>query len=75
MTQPLPGTPEHWAAIDPARVAVIDDDRVTFLDGRLAPYNKPRRIEIIDQLPINPMGKVLENELRAPYWRGPTRNV
>jgi long-chain acyl-CoA synthetase len=51
------------------------DQIVSFLDGRLASYKKPRRFEFVDDLPMNPMGKVLKTELRAPYWQGRTRRV
>lgn len=54
---------------------VTSDDILSFLDGRLASYKKPRQIEFIDSLPVSPMGKVLKTELRAPYWKGRERNV
>lgn len=54
---------------------VTEADILTFLEQNLASYKRPRKIEFIDQLPLNPMGKVLKNELRAPYWKGRTRNV
>lgn len=55
--------------------AVTADDILGFLDGRLASYKKPRIIEFADDLPVNPMGKVLKTELRKPYWEGHERNV
>jgi long-chain acyl-CoA synthetase len=55
--------------------SVTPDDVLTFLDGRLASFKKPRRFEIVDELPTNTMGKVLKNELRKPYWEGRTRLV
>jgi long-chain acyl-CoA synthetase len=51
------------------------DDVLAFLDGRLASYKRPRRIELIEQLPLNPTGKVLKTELRTPYWKDRDRNV
>lgn len=42
---------------------------------QLASYKRPRRIEIVDDLPRNTMGKVLKRELRAPYWQGKERQV
>lgn len=48
---------------------------LTFLDGRLASYKKPRQFEFVDHLPVSPMGKVLKTELRAPYWKGRERSV
>ena len=51
------------------------DDLLSFLDGQLASYKKPRRFTFVDELPLNPSGKVLKNELREPFWRGRDRNV
>jgi long-chain acyl-CoA synthetase len=48
---------------------------LAFLDGRLAAYKRPRQFEFVDALPLNPMGKVLKTELRAPYWEGRERHV
>jgi long-chain acyl-CoA synthetase len=55
--------------------ALTADDVYVFLDGRLASFKKPRRIEFVDTLPTNPMGKILKTELREPYWAGRERNV
>ena len=54
---------------------VTADSILEFLDGRLASYKKPRQIEFIEELPLSPIGKVLKNELRAPYWKNRERNV
>jgi long-chain acyl-CoA synthetase len=48
---------------------------MAFLDGRLASYKKPRRFVFVEELPVNPTGKVLKTELRAPYWEGRDRRV
>ena len=45
------------------------------LPGKLAGYKRPRAIEIIDELPRNPSGKVLKRVLREPYWQNRTRGV
>ena len=54
---------------------VTTDSILGFLDGRLAPYKRPRQIEVVDELPTSPIGKVLKTELRAPYWEGRDRHV
>lgn len=41
----------------------------------LASYKRPRRIEFVEDLPRNGMGKVLKRELRTPYWIGKERRV
>ena len=42
-------------------------DVVEFARERLADYKVPRRIEIVDELPRSPMGKVLKRELEARH--------
>jgi long-chain acyl-CoA synthetase len=51
------------------------EELVAFLGDRLASYKKPRQFVFVDELPMNPMGKVLKTELRAPYWEGRDRRV
>jgi long-chain acyl-CoA synthetase len=46
-----------------------------FLEDRVASYKRPRQFAFVDELPLNPMGKVLKNVLRAPYWEGRERHV
>ncbi|MWA01568.1 AMP-binding protein [Actinomadura sp. LD22] len=55
--------------------APTEADLLAFLEGRLAPYKRPRRFEFVDELPVNATGKVLKNELRAPYWKDRERRV
>jgi long-chain acyl-CoA synthetase len=52
-----------------------DDDILSFLDGRIAPYKMPRQFVYLDELPMSTMGKVLKTELREPYWAGRDRRV
>jgi len=54
---------------------VDDAELMTFLKDHLASFKLPRRIEFIDALPLSPMGKVLKQELRKPFWEGRERNV
>ena len=51
------------------------DELASFLEPRLAKFKRPRIYEVVDELPLNPTGKVLKNELRQPYWEGRERNV
>lgn len=41
----------------------------------IASYKCPRSIEFRAALPISAAGKLLKNELRAPYWQGQERGV
>jgi fatty-acyl-CoA synthase len=64
------GTPdEDWneavkACIVPVESASLTEtDVVDHVASRLADFKKPRRVEFYDELPRNPTGKVLKNEL------------
>jgi acyl-CoA synthetase (AMP-forming)/AMP-acid ligase II len=68
------GTPhERWGEIVTAVVvpreggAVDPDDLVRFARERLAGYKLPRVVELVDELPRTPSGKVLKRELRDRF--------
>ena len=46
-----------------------------FLEGRLAKFKRPHQYELVEELPLSPVGKVLKTELREPYWRHAERNI
>ncbi|MGH9266442.1 MAG: AMP-binding enzyme, partial [Acidimicrobiales bacterium] len=48
------------------------DDLVAWCRDRLAPYKRPRIVEIRDGLPLGPTGKVLKQALRAEPATGAT---
>jgi long-chain acyl-CoA synthetase len=52
-----------------------ENDIIEFCKQRLAAYKKPQSVDFMDSLPKNPQGKILRRELRAPYWKGFTRNI
>ncbi|MGE0880275.1 MAG: hypothetical protein AB7O61_16655 [Acidimicrobiia bacterium] len=45
-------------------------DVVAFARDKMANYKVPRRVEIVDALPLNATGKVLKNELRSRVNQG-----
>jgi long-chain acyl-CoA synthetase len=47
------------------------DDLLAFARDRLAGYKLPRSIELVDDLPRTPTGKVLKRELRERYAAAP----
>ena len=48
-------------------------ERVAWCRERLAGYKLPKTVDVVDELPRNPPGKILERELRAcRTGRGPT---
>jgi long-chain acyl-CoA synthetase len=61
--EPVPG----------ARVSA--QEVIDFSAAELAPYKRPRSVDFVDELPRNPTGKVLKNELRARYWEGAGRRI
>lgn len=54
---------------------LTEPDLLAHLDGHLANYKRPREFVFVAELPRNPTGKVLKQELRQPYWAGRDRNV
>jgi long-chain acyl-CoA synthetase len=61
--------------VSQAGATLNEGNLAEFLKSRLASFKLPRQIEFINDLPVSPMGKVLKQELRAPYWKGRERNV
>ena len=61
---------DYYGEVGAAFVIVDDDARVTVDDviayarEHLAGYKAPRRVEVVESLPLNASGKVLKNELR-----------
>jgi acyl-CoA synthetase (AMP-forming)/AMP-acid ligase II len=43
---------------------VTEDSLLAFLGERLAKFKLPRRIELVEELPREPSGKVLKRQLR-----------
>lgn len=64
---------EEWGQIVAAAVvlkagsAASADELADHCRARLASFKKPEVIELLDELPRNPLGKVLRNELRARF--------
>jgi acyl-CoA synthetase (AMP-forming)/AMP-acid ligase II len=61
---------EEWGQTVKAFVAlrkgskVTEKDLIEFCRARLASFKRPERIEFMDALPKNPLGKILRKELR-----------
>ncbi len=51
------------------------EEMVTFCRDKIAGYKIPRKLEVVDELPRNPSGKILKKLLREPYWKGVDRNI
>lgn len=48
--------------------AVTEDDLLSTVARQLAPFKRPRRVELIGELPRNALGKVMKTTLREPFW-------
>ena len=51
------------------------DEMIDFCRERIAGYKIPRQLEVIEEMPRNPSGKLLKRELRKPYWEGVERSI
>lgn len=60
---------ERWgeevvAVVVPSAGATVDEEALlAHAAGRLAPYKRPKRIVVVDELPANAMGKVVTSEV------------
>ena len=52
-----------------------EEELLALCHASLASYKRPRRLTAVAELPRNTMGKVLKQQLRAPYWVGHERRV
>ncbi|MGE0217168.1 long-chain-fatty-acid--CoA ligase [Mycolicibacterium sp.] len=68
---------EKWGEVVKAVVVVesevSESELIAFARERLAAYKCPKSVDITDELPRNPTGKVLKKELRKPHWEGRDR--
>ncbi|TRW86333.1 long-chain-fatty-acid--CoA ligase [Mycolicibacterium sp. 018/SC-01/001] len=68
---------EKWGEVVKAVVVadgeVSEKDLIAFARERLAAYKCPKTVDIVEELPRNPTGKVLKKELRKPHWDGRDR--
>jgi acyl-CoA synthetase (AMP-forming)/AMP-acid ligase II len=65
----------HAVVVPAAGAAVTLEELRTFCTDRIAGYKVPRSMDVVDALPLSPVGKVLKRELRKPYWAGQERAV
>jgi acyl-CoA synthetase (AMP-forming)/AMP-acid ligase II len=47
--------------------SVTPEEIITYCKSRLASFKSPQYVAIVPELPRNPMGKVLKNDLRKLY--------
>jgi long-chain acyl-CoA synthetase len=63
--------------VEPGAEAGSDlaEDILTFCEGRLARYKRPRSIDFTEEMPRDPNGKLYKRRLRDPYWIGHERAI
>ncbi|MBO0864711.1 MAG: long-chain-fatty-acid--CoA ligase [Mycobacterium sp.] len=68
---------ERWGESVKAVVTLEGDatqaELIEWARERLAHYKCPKSVDIHDELPRNPTGKVLKRQLRQQYWQGHDR--
>ncbi|HEX2286918.1 MAG TPA: long-chain-fatty-acid--CoA ligase [Mycobacterium sp.] len=68
---------EKWGEVVKAVVQLEgeanEDELIAWCRERLASYKCPKSVDIKDELPRNPTGKILKKDLRKPYWEGRDR--
>ncbi|MDX2058989.1 MAG: AMP-binding protein, partial [Gemmatimonadales bacterium] len=70
------GEAVHAVVVPRPGQAVTEAELIEFCRARIAGYKCPRGVSFQDTaLPISGAGKILKNELRAPYWDGRARRV
>jgi len=70
---------EKWGEAVKAIVSLdgeaSESDIIAFARDRLAAYKCPNTVDVMDELPRNPTGKILKKDLRKPHWEGSGRSV
>ncbi|BBX04773.1 long-chain fatty acid--CoA ligase [Mycolicibacterium moriokaense] len=68
---------EKWGEVVKAVVELegeaTEEELIAFARERLAAYKCPKSVEVRDELPRNPTGKILKKDLRKQYWEGRDR--
>ncbi len=58
-----------------AGMSVSEAEIVDLCTEKLGRFKKPRSVEFWEDLPKNPVGKILKREIREKYWAGRDRRV
>jgi acyl-CoA synthetase (AMP-forming)/AMP-acid ligase II len=68
---------DKWGEVVKAVVQLegeaTEQELIAFARERLAAYKCPKSVDVSDELPRNPTGKILKKDLRKPYWEGRDR--
>ncbi|WP_232665035.1 long-chain-fatty-acid--CoA ligase [Pseudonocardia sp. TRM90224] len=72
---------ERWGEVPKAVVVAapgqtVDPEAlIAYCKEHLASFKSPKSVDVLDELPRNPTGKILKKDLRKPYWEGKERQV
>jgi acyl-CoA synthetase (AMP-forming)/AMP-acid ligase II len=70
---------ERWGESVKAVVSlegeVTEAEIIAYARERLAAYKCPKTVDVVDELPRNPTGKILKKDLRQPHWEAAGRKV
>jgi acyl-CoA synthetase (AMP-forming)/AMP-acid ligase II len=76
------GVPDdRWGEVPKAVVVAAEGERVdeaellAYCREHLASYKCPKSVDVVDELPRNPTGKILKKDVRAKYWEGRERRT
>ena len=76
------GVPDdRWGEVPKAVVVaapghtVYEAELLAYCRAQLAAYKCPKSVDVVDELPRNPTGKVLKKDIRARYWGDRERTV
>jgi len=70
---------ERWGESVKAVVSLegeaTEAEIIAYARERLAAYKCPKTVDVVDELPRNPTGKILKKDLRQPHWEKAGRKV
>jgi fatty-acyl-CoA synthase len=55
--------------------SVSSEELIAFCKENLAKFKVPKGIDVLDELPKSPVGKILRRALREPYWKDHSEGV
>jgi acyl-CoA synthetase (AMP-forming)/AMP-acid ligase II len=65
----------HAVVVTRAGAQVSADALIATVKKELGSVSAPKSIAFVDELPVNPAGKLDKKALRAPFWSGRDRQV
>jgi acyl-CoA synthetase (AMP-forming)/AMP-acid ligase II len=69
------GEAVHAVVVTRAGAEASADALIAAVKRELGGVSAPKSIAFVDELPVNPAGKLDKKALRAPFWSGQARRV